>query len=82
MTVVTPVFDESGATVLFCLAARGYHADIGGTIPGSMPPDSRTMAEEGILLEDFLLVRGVAATKPPCWNSWKAGRGQPAIRPT
>ena len=58
VTVVTPVFDAAGRDILFLVAARGHHADIGGSTPGSMPPDSRTAAEEGILIDDFLLVDG------------------------
>ena len=56
VTVVTPVFDEAGRTILFYVAARGHHADIGGITPGSMPPDSRTVDEEGVLIDNFLLV--------------------------
>ena len=56
VTVVAPVFDEAGAELLFFVAARGHHADIGGTTPGSCPPDSRRIEEEGVLIEDFLLV--------------------------
>jgi 5-oxoprolinase (ATP-hydrolysing) len=59
VTVVTPVFGRSQRP-LFWVASRGHHADIGGITPGSMPPDSRTIEEEGILITDFLLVeRGV-----------------------
>ncbi len=47
VTVVTPVFDDDGR-LRFLLAARGHHADIGGTTPGSMPPDSRRIDEEGV----------------------------------
>ena len=56
ITVVTPVFDADGATIPFYVASRGHHADIGGTTPGSMPPDSRTIDEEGVLIGDFQLV--------------------------
>ncbi len=56
VTVVMPVFDDAGERVLFTVAARGHHADIGGTAPGSMPSDSRTLAEEGVLIDNFLLV--------------------------
>ena len=45
ITVVTPVFDEGA--IVFYVASRGHHADIGGTRPGSMPPDSRWLYEEG-----------------------------------
>lgn len=56
VTVVLPVFSESGDEILFHLAARGHHADIGGKTPGSMPPDSRTVEEEGVLIDNFKLV--------------------------
>ncbi|MEO6794758.1 MAG: hydantoinase B/oxoprolinase family protein [Mycobacterium sp.] len=58
ITVVTPVFDESGRSVLFFVASRGHHAEIGGTTPGSMPADSRTVNEEGVLFDNWLLVDG------------------------
>ncbi len=57
ITVVTPVFLQSDAPRFF-VASRGHHADIGGATPGSMPPASRTLAEEGILLDNLVLVRG------------------------
>ncbi|WP_437873394.1 hydantoinase B/oxoprolinase family protein [Sorangium sp. So ce363] len=56
VTVVTPVWDEAGARVLFYVASRGHHADIGGITPGSMPPFSRTIEEEGVLLDNVKLV--------------------------
>ena len=56
ITVITPVFDEAGKQVLFYVASRGHHADIGGISPGSMPPDSVTIDQEGVLLDNFLLV--------------------------
>ena len=56
ITVVTPVFDAAGETILFYVASRGHHADIGGITPGSMPPDSKTVDEEGVLIDNFLLV--------------------------
>ena len=58
MTVVTPVFlTPRGARPDFFVASRAHHADIGGVTPGSMPPFSRTIEEEGILFECFPLVR-------------------------
>ncbi|MBI2319259.1 MAG: hydantoinase B/oxoprolinase family protein, partial [Betaproteobacteria bacterium] len=56
VTVITPVFDEPGSRILFYVGARGHHADIGGTTPGSMPPDSRVVEEEGVLIDNFKLV--------------------------
>ncbi|WP_169546056.1 hydantoinase B/oxoprolinase family protein [Sneathiella aquimaris] len=58
VTVITPVFDEDGKDILFYVASRGHHADIGGLTPGSMPPDSRRVEEEGVLLDNILLVDG------------------------
>ncbi|MDH4188786.1 MAG: hydantoinase B/oxoprolinase family protein [Betaproteobacteria bacterium] len=56
ITVVTPVFDARGEDLLFYVGSRGHHADIGGISPGSMPPDSKTVDEEGVLIDNFLLV--------------------------
>jgi len=58
VTVIAPVYDEAGEEVLFYTASRGHHADIGGKTPGSMPPDSKTVDEEGVLLDNVLLVDG------------------------
>jgi 5-oxoprolinase (ATP-hydrolysing) len=56
VTVITPVFDEAGSKIIFLTASRGHHADIGGKTPGSAPPDSRHIEEEGVLIDNFLLV--------------------------
>jgi 5-oxoprolinase (ATP-hydrolysing) len=56
ITVITPVFDAAGARIVFYVGSRGHHADVGGITPGSMPPDSRTVEEEGVLIDNFLLV--------------------------
>ncbi|MAI49779.1 MAG: 5-oxoprolinase [Rhodospirillaceae bacterium] len=56
VTVMTPVFDEAGNDILFYVASRGHHAEIGGKTPGSMPPDSRHIDEEGVLIDNFQLV--------------------------
>ena len=56
ITVITPVFDDRREKIIFFIASRGHHADIGGITPGSMPPDSKTIEEEGILIDNFLLV--------------------------
>ncbi len=60
VTVVTPVYldGDADAAPSFYVASRGHHADIGGITPGSMPPFSQSIAEEGVLLDNFLLVRG------------------------
>ncbi|MEU1464502.1 hydantoinase B/oxoprolinase family protein [Streptomyces sp. NPDC005727] len=64
VTVITPVFDTEGATVtrsepeiLFYVASRGHHAEIGGIAPGSMPAHSRTIDEEGVLFDNWLLAQ-------------------------
>ncbi len=57
ITVITPVFGESDGDLLFFVASRGHHADIGGTTPGSMPPDSRSIEEEGVLIDNEVLVQ-------------------------
>jgi 5-oxoprolinase (ATP-hydrolysing) len=56
VTVITPVFDEAGETIRFFVGSRGHHADIGGITPGSTPPVSRNLEEEGVIIDDFLLV--------------------------
>ena len=50
ITVITPVFDRSGSTVLFHVGSRGHHGDVGGVAPGSMPPNSRCIQDEGVLI--------------------------------
>jgi 5-oxoprolinase (ATP-hydrolysing) len=54
VTVITPVFENNN--ILFYVGSRGHHADIGGITPGSMPPGSKVVAEEGVLIDNFLLV--------------------------
>ncbi len=58
ITAVTPVFSEqdSPAKILFYVASRGHHADVGGKAPGSMTPRATTVDEEGILIDNFHLV--------------------------
>ncbi|GAA4990591.1 hypothetical protein GCM10025734_17530 [Kitasatospora paranensis] len=53
---MSPVFDADGDTVLFFVASRGHHAEIGGITPGSMPAGSRRIEEEGVLFDNWLLV--------------------------
>ncbi|MEO2168990.1 MAG: hydantoinase B/oxoprolinase family protein, partial [bacterium] len=57
VTVITPVFDRAGEEILFWVGSRGHPADIGGRTPGSAPPDSRHIDEEGVVIDNFLLVR-------------------------
>ncbi|KAF3760134.1 hypothetical protein M406DRAFT_269205 [Cryphonectria parasitica EP155] len=55
LTVITPVFASSD--IIFWTASRGHHADVGGILPGSMPPTSKHLSEEGAVFDSFLLVR-------------------------
>ncbi len=79
VTVVTPVWDDAGTKVLFYVASRGHHADIGGRTPGSAPPDSQHIDDEGVLIDNFQLLDGghfretetrqlLASGKYPCRN--------------
>lgn len=79
VTVVTPVFNDRGNEVLFFVASRGHHADIGGRTPGSAPPDSTHIEDEGVIIDNFKMIdRGVlleeetrallASGKYPCRN--------------
>jgi len=56
ITVIMPVFVAGEATPAFFVAARGHHADLGGIAPGSMPPNSRSIEDEGIIFDNILLV--------------------------
>lgn len=56
ITVVSPVFDDEEREILFWVASRGHHADVGGTAPGSMTPLATTVDEEGVLIDNFRLV--------------------------
>jgi 5-oxoprolinase (ATP-hydrolysing) len=79
VTVITPVFDKAGKDILFYVGSRGHHADIGGRTPGSAPPDSTHIEEEGVVIDNFRLVDGgtlleqdtralLASGKYPCRN--------------
>lgn len=61
LTVITPVFEEEGSKLLFLTASRAHHADIGGIRPGSMPPDSKNLAEEGVVIRNFRVMAGGVA---------------------
>jgi 5-oxoprolinase (ATP-hydrolysing) len=57
VTVITPVFGHDGGAPLFYVGSRGHHADIGGISPGSMPPSSVSIEDEGVLITNFQLVK-------------------------
>ncbi|MFD2181371.1 hydantoinase B/oxoprolinase family protein [Rhodoplanes azumiensis] len=56
ITVCTPVFDPTGEQILFWVASRGHHADVGGIAPGSMSPKGTTIEQEGVYIDNFKLV--------------------------
>ena len=58
VTVIAPVFNNSSEDILFFTGVRGHHADIGGKSPGSMPATSKSVDEEGVLIDNFKLVEG------------------------
>lgn len=79
VTLVTPAFDDKGENILFYLGSRGHHADIGGRTPGSAPPDSTHIEDEGVLIDNFLIVENnqlrenelrelLSSGKYPCRN--------------
>jgi 5-oxoprolinase (ATP-hydrolysing) len=82
VTVILPVFDQAGGAVLFYVGSRGHHADIGGTTPGSMPPDSRHIEEEGVLIDNFKLVDGQdGVLREDAVRALLAGARHPARNP-
>ena len=56
ITLIKPVFDDNNENVIFYVATRGHHADIGGTVPGSAPANSTHVKEEGVLIDNFTIV--------------------------
>jgi 5-oxoprolinase (ATP-hydrolysing) len=68
VTVITPVFDAEGEACLGYVASRAHHAELGGTRPGSMPPDARTLAEEGVVIAPRYLLRA----GEPRWDEMEA----------
>ncbi len=73
LTAVSPVFLGDAGQAQFFVAARAHHADIGGTAPGSMPPDSRRIEEEGVLFDSFLLVSRRRLKEQQLLEALKAG---------
>ena len=80
VTVVTPVHGDGGELQFFT-ASRGHHADIGGITPGSMPPDSRTLAEEGVVIRTLEIVKAGVLDRDLVLTHLTAGR-HPARRPS
>jgi 5-oxoprolinase (ATP-hydrolysing) len=57
ITTITPVFDEDDKEIIFFVANRGHHADVGGIVPGSMPPNSTELWQEGAAIESFKMIK-------------------------
>ncbi len=76
ITAITPVFEdeERAGRPLFYVASRGHHADVGGITPGSMPPFSRCIEEEGLLLDNVPLLRGGQLDERAWLQRFAAGR--------
>jgi len=64
ITVVTPVFDAACERILFYVGSRGHHADVGGITPGSVPPHSQTIFEEGVLISNWKLAEDGRLREP------------------
>ena len=73
VTVVSPVFIGAAESPQFFVAARGHHADIGGVTPGSMPPQSTALAQEGVLLRNLLVERDGALCESKVLAALNAG---------
>jgi 5-oxoprolinase (ATP-hydrolysing) len=80
ITVVTPVFDHDGKTLLFFVASRGHHADIGGLTPGSASPDATRVDQEGVLIECFQMVDRGKFRETALWELLTGGQ-YPARNP-
>jgi 5-oxoprolinase (ATP-hydrolysing) len=80
ITLITPVFDDTGAKIRFFTACRGHHADIGGLTPGSTPPFSKTLEDEGVVIDNFLLLDG-GVLREAAFRDVLAGAKNPARNP-
>lgn len=74
VTVITPVFDDAGKDILFYVGSRGHQADIGGRTPGSAPPDSKHIEDEGVLIDNFLLVEEGRLREQETYALLKSGK--------
>ncbi len=73
VTIVKPIFSVEGK-LLFYVASRGHHTDIGGTVPGSAPANSTSIEEEGVLIDNFLLVEDNNFREDEIYNVLTAGK--------
>jgi 5-oxoprolinase (ATP-hydrolysing) len=78
ITVVTPVFergtDNEHRELLFFVASRGHHADVGGLTPGSASPDATTVEQEGVLIECFQMMDGGQFREDALWELLTGGQ--------
>jgi 5-oxoprolinase (ATP-hydrolysing) len=81
ITVVTPVYDDAGEELLFFVASRGHHADVGGLTPGSASPDATRVDQEGVLIECFQMMDGGHFREQALWEVLTGG-AYPARNPT
>jgi 5-oxoprolinase (ATP-hydrolysing) len=58
ITLITPIFDAAGANIRFFAGARAHHADVGGLTPGSTPPFSKTLEDEGVVIDSLFIMKG------------------------
>ncbi|WP_419729883.1 hydantoinase B/oxoprolinase family protein [Lichenicola sp.] len=80
ITLITPVFDADGVGPLLFVGSRGHHADIGGITPGSVPPFSTTLEQEGVVIDDFLLLEA-GVFREQAFRELLAGARYPARNP-
>lgn len=73
ITIVKPIFSK-GNELLFYVASRGHHTDVGGTVPGSAPANSTSIEEEGVLIDNFLLVENNSFREREIYDLLTAGR--------
>ena len=66
ITVVKPVFGDDGSAPIFFVASRGHHADIGGITPGSAPANSTSVEQEGVLIDNFVLISEIGSARTNC----------------
>ena len=64
ITVITPVFDSESGSIEFYVGSRGHHSDVGGITPGSMPPNSTSVEQEGVLFTNWKLVEAGSLREP------------------
>lgn len=76
LTVITPVFHKNESKPIFFVASRGHHADIGGITPGSMPPHSTSLDQEGASFKSFLLVEKGQFREAEVMEAFKAAGGR------